>query len=316
LRVLITGANGFLGSHLVEKSVNNGFETIALIRKSADVSLLKELNGFEQREIDFNTIDSISKTLKKLGSFDLVVHNVGLTKSYSFDSYLKINRDLTARFIQAIHDCNALTKGGKFIYISSMAALGPLGQACPVSLYGKSKLAAEDIVKASKLDYLIFRPTGIYGRRDQQFLNLFKAVKNGLYPNLTSKNQKITLIHAEDVAENVLNALGINRISHLDDGNVYLHQDMKQLLEKLMGRKTIWIKLPLAITLAYLSIADFFVKNFNLKINISKEQFLEISQDWNHDFSVERVEYPLTIHFNLASGFRDALNYYQKENLI
>lgn len=316
MRVLITGANGFLGSHLVEKSIKKGFETIALIRKNADVSLMKNIGDFHLETIDFSSVQTINQTLKKLDRFDLVIHNVGLTKSFSFDKYLAINRDLTERFIEAIHQCNTLNAGGKFIFISSMAALGPVGQSGPVSWYGKSKLAAEEKVVSGKLNYLIYRPTGIYGRRDHQFLNLLKAVKMGLYPNLTSRNQKITLIHAEDVAENVLNATGINRISHLDDGHVYLHQDMKQLLERLMGKRSIWIKLPKSITLIYLTLADFITRIFNLKINISKEQFIEISQDWNHNFETERSEFPLSIKFDLESGFKDAQTYYQNEKLI
>lgn len=318
MKVLVTGANGFLGGHIVEKSLEKGHQTFAAVRPGADTSLLENLKGCIVTHFNYNAPEEVASKLSSLGPFDLIIHNAGLTKSLLLEKYIKVNVDLTSQVVGLMKSTQCLRTGGRFAYVSSMAARGPVGNNGPASFYGESKRKAEELVKQSGLNYLIFRPTGIYGARDIQFLPLIKAVRLGLYPLMTSPTHKMTLINARDVAENVIEASFryTNEIIHLDDGQVYEHKDLKSTLEKLLHKKSISLRLPRALVLAVLSISDFIDKALKRTPAVSVEQYKEISQDWNFDFSEERKRIPLVVNYSLFDGFQDALEYYRTNKLI
>lgn len=318
MRILITGANGFLGSHIVECALQKGFEVIALLRKGANTDNLDHLKGFQSAAIDYQSVESIGNTLGKLGQFDLVIHNAGLTKSFTMDKYMKVNVHLTEKLIKAIKKTECLTSEGKLAYISSLAAIGPKGNDGPASNYGRSKVMAESHVKNSGIPYLIFRPTGIYGARDVQFVPLIKAMKMGIYPFMTPSDHKMTLINARDVAENVL--LCASRYSnehvHLEDGKIYSHDDLKKNLEEALQKSSAKVKIPIPIVKFALRISDAIDKSLKRPPTLALEHYAEISQNWDYDFSEERKRIPLTIRYPLKKGFEDAIAYYQRHNLI
>ncbi|MEQ8474386.1 MAG: NAD-dependent epimerase/dehydratase family protein [Marinoscillum sp.] len=318
MRILVTGANGFLGSHIIDKSLSKGHETYALVRKGSDTSNLSHLRGFKAVVIDYSNIDSILKILNELPKFDLFIHNAGLVKSYTFDGYKKVNIDLTEKITQAIKKCIHYNENLKFAYVSSLAALGPIGNGGPASNYGRSKLMAEGIVTRSGLNYNIFRPTGIYGTRDVQFVPLIKAVKKGIYPLMTSRHHKMTLINAQDVAENILECSiqHSKEIIHLEDGHVYEHKDLKAILESILNKKTFNLKVSKPIVKMALLLSDIFDRNLGRTPTLSREHYSEISQDWNYDFSEERKIIPLQINYSIEKGFREAIEYYRANNLI
>lgn len=318
MKILITGANGFLGSHIVEKSLANGHETYALIREGSDVSNLAHLNGFIEVSADYSSVETILHTLNKLPKFDLVIHNAGLVKSYTFEGYKKVNIDLTQKITQAVRQCDHFSDKLKFAYVSSLAAVGPVGNGGPASNYGRSKLMAEEIITSSGLNYLIFRPTGIYGSRDVQFVPLIKMVKMGIYPLMTSTHHKMTLINAQDVAENIVNCSlkHSKQIVHLEDGHVYEHKDLKAILEKTLGKNTFNLKASKRIVKLALFLSDLIDKNLGRTPKLSREHYSEISQNWDYDFSEERKTIPLQINYPLEKGFEEAIEYYRANNLI
>ncbi len=318
MKVLITGANGFLGSHIVEKALSKNHDTTAIIREGSDISNLAEIDGYQRISLNYSSVDSITNGLNELPEQDLIIHNAGLVKSYTLEKYLKVNVELTARLIQGIKESSAAGLNTKFAYISSLAAKGPVGNGGPASNYGISKLKAEEVVTNSGLNWMIFRPTGIYGARDVQFVPLIKAVKLGLYPLMTSPKHQMTLINAADVAENVIDcSFSHNRqIVHLEDGSVYEHKDLKRILEKVLDKKSLNLKVSPPIVKAVLYLSDIIDRTFDRTPKLSLEHYSEISQDWDHDFSEERKSIPLTINIPLADGFQEAYDYYHQNDLI
>ncbi|RED98006.1 NAD-dependent epimerase/dehydratase family protein [Marinoscillum furvescens] len=318
MRILITGANGFLGSHLVETAIAKDHEVTALLRKGAGTSNLSHLSKYKTVLVDYTSVDTILQVLKDLGQYDLIIHNAGLTKSYTFEKYKKVNVDLTERILQAIIQANSLSPGANFAFISSLAAKGPTGNGGPASNYGRSKVMAEDIVRTSGVPYMIYRPTGIYGARDVQFVPLIKAVRMGIYPFMTPADHKMTLINARDVAENVIECAvnHTNEIVHLEDGQVYEHDDLKQHIDEALNTKSKKIKVPIPIVKTALRISDWIDNSLNRTPTLSLEHYSEISQNWDYDFSSERKRIPLTINYPLKKGFIDAIDYYRQNKLI
>lgn len=318
MNVLITGANGFLGSHLIEKSLHKGFSTTAMMRPTANNKNLEHLDGFDRVEVDYNSSDQITAALTQSGPQDLIIHNAGLTKSYTLEKYIQVNVGITENLIRAIKQAGALKENGRLVYVSSLAAKGPVGNGGPASNYGVSKLKAEEVVKRSGLKYMIFRPAGIYGSRDIQFVPLIKAVRLGLYPTMSSPAHKMTLINARDVAENILTCslTHANEIVHLEDGHIYQHRDMKESLESVLHKKSRNVNVPKPVVRTVLFLSDILDRTFGRTPRLSLEHYNEISQDWDHDFSEERKRIPLKIDFPLTEGFKEAVTFYQEKKFL
>ncbi|MEO9476666.1 MAG: NAD(P)-dependent oxidoreductase [Cyclobacteriaceae bacterium] len=322
MNILITGANGFLGSWLTRLCSHiNGSNVFAGIRSGADISLISDIDHLNIVELNYKSqtglLSSLTSLQKNHGSFDLVIHNAGLTKSTKPELFMDINLELTQSLLSAIKETSFL-EHGTFSYVSSQAALGPVGFDKPISAYGHSKLAAEKAILDSGLDHLIFRPTGIYGPGDKEFLALFKAVKKGLYPCAAPVHQKMTLIHVFDVAQNIIDisVSKKNKTIHLGDGKVYEHRDMKKILDHILKTKSLFVVIPNWLTHFTLGLIALAGKIFGFAPILSQEKHFEITKDWDHDFSLERKEIPLKIKFDLISGFKDTYDYYQSKKLV
>lgn len=313
-RIAITGANGFLGSHLVKEALSQGHEVIALVREQANLALLPTAQKLSVQQINYQD-DSLAKTIADLGEIDLFVHNAGLTSTLRKNDYYRVNTELTSRLLEEIKASNSLSGEGKFIFVSSLAAKGPSGAGKAVSHYGVSKIQAEASVRASGLDYLIFRPAGIYGPGDKAFIPIFKAAKRRLYLSISRKSQKITLIHGADAAHTILTLASklTNKIVTLTDGNVYGHRDLAKALQR--ERPMRFISIPPFIVRGAIGCIELIHRLLGKNPALTLEKYREISGDWDviHD-DVEKTA--LYIRYSLEEGFSETYDHYQNQGLI
>jgi nucleoside-diphosphate-sugar epimerase len=183
--VAITGANGFIGTHLVRRFREAGWEVRELVRRDI------ELGGLASR----------------LASADAVVHAAGATRAPSSEQLRDSNVTLTAKIIDAAREARV----GRFIFLSSLAAVGPaksletpLDEAtvpAPAEAYGQSKLDGERVVQSSGLPFVIVRPAAVYGPGDQDFLELFKLARLGVALHAANRDHWLSIIHADDLAQ-------------------------------------------------------------------------------------------------------------------
>lgn len=317
MRLGITGANGFLGKHLLTACLSNEMHVDAFVRLNADLTGIEEHANLTVHKLDYNDLDTcLSKLEKKQGSFDFFIHNAAITVSLRREEYFAINSDLTTEVLDAIQSSQVLNRG-KFVLISSYAANGPFGSIGPVSDYGRSKLEAEKKVEKSGLNNLIVRPTGIYGPGDSAFLPLFKLARKGVYPLSAPKSQKVTMIHGEDLASGIVSAMRSETgILHFYDGNIYDHIALRESLELVFNRKIRFIKFPAVVALVSLRLANIFDKILKKRPSLTAEKFEEISRDWNliDDESLRHASIPSK--FDLKSGFQNTYLDYKSKKLL
>lgn len=318
MKVAITGANGFLGLHLVQSALNHDFEVIALVRASAHLDSLAKETNLTVIQIDYLSADTVTKSLDLLDSkIDFFIHNAGLTVSARKSDYYHVNTTLTGYLIEGIRKSRCLKATGKFVLISSYASNGPYGKNFPVSHYGRSKKAAEELVQQSTIRNLIVRPTGVYGSGDKAFLPLFKLAKKRGYPVLTSRSQKLSLIHVKDLSEAIItNMRKSEGVLHMSDGNTYLHKDLKDAFQKLFERKIYILKIPSLIIKLFLFLATPIFLITKNRPNITLEKFNELSRDWNLKDDPSLVHSDFLVKYDLESGFKEALEYYKNNQLI
>ncbi len=323
MKVVITGSNGFLGAHLVRESLRAGHETLALIRNGANISRLPDHRNLTIETFDYSDKEAIQKSvtviLSKYGRIDALIHNAGLTVAINPEHYFKINTTITEHLLSAVKKNSFIKKDGFWIQISSYSAQGPEGFNQPVSCYGNSKLAAEKVIRESKFNYLIIRPTAVYGSGDSAFLPMFKAAKFGFFPLLAPINQRITLIHGADLSRFIIGKLGKVKNSetlHLSDGKVYSHQDLQAALESVFNKKLFHFRVPKAVLRNGLKISDFISSKTSINPAMTLEKYKEISNDWNLRKNQELNHVNLNKHYSLENGFEEAYNYYKSVNLL
>ena len=196
-RVLVTGATGFLGSHIAEVLVQHGFTVRCTMRSSSSSKWLEHL-AIEKINVDFNDQASLQKACQGV---DVVVHNAGITRAKNDKEFFEVNTYATERLAKAAIQARVT----RFIFISSLEARGPDGFTTAISSYGKSKLEAEHLLSnlQNDIEMILLRPAGVYGPRDTDLLSLFQIAKYG-FLTVPATNSRLQPIHGRDVAEAVL----------------------------------------------------------------------------------------------------------------
>lgn len=180
-RILVTGATGFIGLHLVEALVRRGDAVRCLVRPTSHVQPLKELAA----ELVTTELDDVATLETAARDIDVVFHLAGVTRAFTAEEFFRVNADYTCNLAAA---CAAQGSPPRFVLVSSVAAAGPAprGQIrvegdppAPISTYGRSKLAGEEaaIAYAGQLPLTIVRPGIVFGPRDPDFLKILRSIR-------------------------------------------------------------------------------------------------------------------------------------------
>lgn len=219
--VVVTGASGFVGSHLVEALVRARLRPRVLVREPS--RLLSTLRGaVDIVRGDLEDVATLGTLLQGAGT---VLHLAGLVRAPGEAQFDRANRVGTERLVAA---CGRACPDTLFVYVSSLAAAGPSREpdgklpdaaAEPVSAYGRSKLAGERDVAGGCRRWIVVRPPAIYGPRDIDVLQFFRLLARGVVP-VPSGERWVTLTHVADVVRGILAAGSgecAGRVLHVGD---------------------------------------------------------------------------------------------------
>ncbi len=320
-KVLITGANGFVGSHLCRAFLDEGYHVIAGVREGCDISMIEDLD----LEYRFGDI-TLPKTLPEMVSgVDYIVHNAGLVKARDPKFFYTVNKQGTANIMAAAADVSGLKK---LIYISSGAAAGPsypgkilteAEEAHPLTEYGRSKLAGEQAVLnlIENVNSVIVRPSGVYGPGDKEMLAFFQIVDSRIRPYIGKLNRRLRLIHVEDLARSVVCAVKAKTksgsIYFIAESRSYSFREMIHILVKASGRFGLPIYVPGFTVKVIAGISESVMRMFGKTPMFTMEKAREILASW--EISSERAEAELGFKasINFTDGARETLYWYRME---
>jgi dihydroflavonol-4-reductase len=210
-QVLVTGSNGFIGGHLVESLLGRSCSVRCLVRKTSDLTRLKELD-VTRVEADLSDAKSL---LRAVEGVDWIFHLAGKTKASSREEFFQANAAGTENLLNAAARGNSGLK--RFVYVSSLAAAGPSrggrpvtesDEPRPVTWYGESKLEGERITLrfGDRIPVTLVRPPPVFGPWDEDMLKLFQAVSRGVIPFIGKRSSSAAFLYVEDLVAGLIQA--------------------------------------------------------------------------------------------------------------
>ena len=261
MKILITGASGFIGSFIVEEALRRGFDTWAAMRRSSKKDFLTDprINFIE---LDLSSEERLKEQLRGQ-EFDYVVHAAGVTKCLDPQDFYRINTEGTKNLVRALIAMRMPLK--RFVYISSLSIFGAIREKQPYeeiretdtpqpnTHYGRSKLQAEqwlDSLEAPSgavggaFPFVILRPTGVYGPRERDYFLMAQSIRQHTDFAVGYRRQDITFVYVQDVVQAVFLACEKGRTGRkyfLSDGQVYQSSTFSDLIRRELGNPW-WIR--------------------------------------------------------------------------
>lgn len=322
MKALVTGATGFVGSHLVEALVRRGDAVTALVRSPGKAALLKALS-IRQIKGDLHDPDALRAAV---ADQDVIYHVAGLTAARNEAEFLRGNRDGTSSLVRA-----AETSGGtpRLVLVSSMAAGGPSPRgvpltgsepAAPVTQYGRSKLAGEQAVQASILAWTIIRPPMVYGPRDREVLKLFKLA-GPVTPVFGDGSQELSAVYGPDLADALIAAgtasATVGRIYYACHPEVFHSRDLVKRIGALMGARVRILPLPRWVAVAALSLTGTAARLTGRTTILTPDKAHEFFQDaWTGDPTPLMRDSGWQPGHDLSTGLAATVTWYREQGWL
>jgi len=328
LKALVTGATGFIGSHVADLLLEKGFDVRCIIRKTSNLQWLKD----KPVEIIEASLDDKESLKGAVDGVDYIFHVAGLTFARNFDEFLKGNRDGTKNLLDATIENAPGIK--RFLFVSSLTVSGPsksldepvdeATQCNPITSYGKSKKAAEDeVIKyIDKLPLTVIRPPAVFGPRDTAIFSVFKAIKMGIGTMVGLKPKHLSLIHSTDLARGIVDAaLSENTVGEtyfVSSEKFYTWNELIPIIAKQMDKKfVIKLKLPHFVVLASAGLSEFFGRFASKPPVFNYEKGIDFIQDyWICSIDKAKKDFGFRQQVSVEEGIKETINWYIKHDWL
>jgi nucleoside-diphosphate-sugar epimerase len=326
LKILLTGATGFVGSHILDSLCGRGLATVLLLRPTSNKRFIA--SHLPNVEIRSGSIGDPGSLHQAMADVTHVIHCAGATKAVRLAEFYDANQTGTRNVVSAVNAHAGQVQ--RVVHISSIAAAGPAlpekpareeDAPQPVSEYGKSKLAGErEVTNQCRSDYVILRPPPVYGPRDAELLRLFRAVKTHLLPRL-SRAQALSLVFVRDLAEAVVTCLTHAAAA----GRTYFVASRevvtaRTIAEEIASQMNVWtLPLPLPTALLWpMCLAQELASRLTGKPNVlSLQKFAELrAPGWVCAPTRLERETRCTCATSLKAGISETLGWYREHRWL
>jgi nucleoside-diphosphate-sugar epimerase len=325
-KVLVTGASGFVGSHLVDQLLERGKSVRCLVRQSSKLKYLDH----KDVELAYGALNDSTDWEEALSGIDTIYHVAGTTFARRARDYFTTNHQGTETILaEALKRRDRIKR---FVYISSLAAVGPGRDGQPVSEdatpapitpYGRSKLAAEEAVRAVSdlLPVTIVRPPAVYGPRDYGIFEFFKAVKGGMFPMIGRRDKRVSLVHVRDLCEGIILAgeseSALGRTYFISSEDDYSMRAVADLMAALMHKRAREIAIPKSLAYGVAVAAEAAAAVLRRPPVINRDKVNDLSQTcWSCSIERAKNELGYKPSVDLEEGLRETIEWYKREGWL
>jgi nucleoside-diphosphate-sugar epimerase len=321
VKALVTGGTGFVGSHLLATLTQRGDTVRSLVRSPAKAEALG-LSGVEWVPGDLS--DAVALTRAAAG-VEVVYHVAGVVAALDEAGFMAVNREGTRRVIEA-----AEAAGARLVLVSSLAAGGPADAGRPlteeepprpVTAYGRSKLAGEELVRASGVPWTIIRPPAVYGPRDTEMFRLFRAAALGVGAVFGAGDQELSLVYGPDLAEAIAAAghsdATVGRTFYAAHPETIRSGDLARAVGKAMSREVRVVKIPVTAGRAMLQVTGAVARLTGRPTVLTPDKGNELFQPaWTCDPTALMETTGWRATHGLAEGARRTAEWYREQGWL
>lgn len=328
MKCLVTGATGFIGTHLVNRLLSDG-HIVRCMARSESVRPEEFADKVEWVVGDLQDKDSLNKAVQDI---EIILHLAGAVKAQNAFEFLQINFYGTQNLLNAISEYGK--KDVRLIYISSLSAGGASDAlkpkhedepAFPVSAYGNSKLAAEIAVLKQKenIHVTIIRPAIVYGPGDKETLWFYELARKNISPRIGLRKNYFSMIYVEDLVRLMIlimnNPLDSGEIFYAADLNDegYSQSEVIETTAKILGEWTVTLYVPKSIVWLMSVLSGFFSRLVGKLSIFNADKYREITQEyWVCTSEKARRLLNFKPEVKLHDGLETSIAWYKKNKWI
>ena len=321
MNIVVTGATGFLGSHLVDSLCGRGDRVTCVIRAASN------LRWLERSPVELVMAGPDGKAgpelRRALNEADYVYHLAGAIMGVKKEDYFKPNAGGTRRLLQAMVEAGSRPK--RFVYASTLAAVGPGRAGGPITedqeprpgnWYGRSKLEAEKITRSHEkhFPYTIVRLPPVYGPRDRGMLQVFQAIRKG-FIGILGRGNRTTFLYVSDFVRGMMlaaeSAAGAGEIFTIGGKENLSAEDFCRKVARAVGRKTITFRIPMAAVYGAAAAAELVARVRRSPTIFNWQKMGELKHDnWAVDISKARNVLGYESETGIEQGGKITYNWY------
>jgi nucleoside-diphosphate-sugar epimerase len=323
-KILVTGANGFIGSRVCRLLAASGYTIRVMCRESSDLSLLKDI-PYTKTIADITKPETLPSAVTGI---DYIIHVAGLIKARNEQGFFEVNQKGTLNLLNAVKNNNLELK--KLVLVSSVAASGPASTTPrkeddppqPITTYGRSKLAGEETLSAfyDLFPITIVRPHAVYGPGDKGIYGFFDAVNKGIRPYMGGGYNFVHLVYVDDLARGIKIAMeseqSAGQVYFCADSKAYTVREVLDMMGDLMGKKGIGITIPLWLLNIIAFISETYFKLIGKAPLFSRDKVRELTDNWLIDVSKARDQLGFETEFDLKTGAQLTIDWYRKHGWL
>jgi nucleoside-diphosphate-sugar epimerase len=321
----LTGATGFVGSHVAEALSRAGIRVRALIRKTSDARRIREF-GVECIECALTDQTGLARAVEGTAA---VIHLAGLTRARTDEEYHRTNVAATEALVRAV--VGAEDRPHRFVFLSSLAAVGPSyggrpvrpeDEPRPLTAYGRSKQAGEAacLGVAADVEVVVLRAPAVYGPRDRDLYQFFRLAARGFLPMPTGPARPLQLVHVEDLADAVLRAAtvpGATGIMHIAEDRAHAWEEIARMVARAVGRRARIVKIPAALISRVAAWSEWWAGITGAATIFNRDKARELlAPGWLCETEHARMQLGFVARVPLAEGLERTAIWYRNEGWL
>lgn len=323
-RAFVTGATGFIGRHLVQQLISDGWNVRALVRSSSDAGAL-EAAGVDLFRGDLRDAETIAAGLD---GADVAYHLAAVTAARTHAEYEATNADGTANLVQGIR--LARLPPQRLVYLSSYAAAGPSIDGRPRSLdenpapltsYGRTKLRGEQIVREAEgngLEVVVIRAPAVFGPGDRALLPYFRLVRAGLAPLPGGPGRPLHLVFVGDLAGALKRATDApSGVYAVADPVEHLWKDVVGTMATVLGKRPVWMPLAPSLVRLGAALTEWSGRIMSREVAFNREKAEEmLAAGWTCDLAGSEMLLPPASVTPLQAGIEQTVRWYIRKGWL